>query len=72
MARKNRGVQLGTAAAAERAGCAASTWRGYVSRGYAPKPDGHHDARTPWWYEATVDEWKARRPGAGARTDLKK
>jgi hypothetical protein len=62
--------KLTTAEAAERADCQPATWRGYVARGQAPKPDGHHDARTPWWWESTVDRWKASRPGRGARTDL--
>jgi predicted DNA-binding transcriptional regulator AlpA len=58
--------------AAERAGCKPSTWRAYVNRGHAPRPDGRYDLRTPWWWESTVDAWKDARPGRGARTDLPK
>jgi len=73
---------LVTAQAAERAGVTPATWRKYVAiakrereagrdrPNLLPAPDGHHDKRTPWWYEATVDGWMARRPGPGARTDL--
>lgn len=56
--------------AAARAGVKPDTWGGYVSRGYAPEPDGRHDRRTPWWWDTTVDEWKRDRKGQGARTDL--
>ena len=49
-----------------------STWRAYVHRGHAPKPDGWYDKRTPWWWESTIDEWMANRPGRGARTDLRR
>lgn len=79
-----RGVRLTASEAAERAGVATSTWRAYVARArqeraagrdrpnLAPEPDGHYDARTPWWYATTVDAWNRHRPGAGARTDLAK
>jgi hypothetical protein len=82
MPKKVRGAMLVTALAAERAGVSPATWRKYgaLARdereagrdrpGLLPPPDGWHDARTPWWYESTVDKWMARRPGAGARTDL--
>lgn len=35
-----------------------ATFRSYVSRGQAPKPDGHHDLRTPYWKFSTIFEWK--------------
>ena len=44
--------------AAERYGIAPATFRAYVTRGQAPKPDGQHDARTPWWYASTLDAWR--------------
>lgn len=50
---------------ADRLGIARNTWNSYVARDQAPKPDGHHDLRTPWWYAATVDGWNADRPGRG-------
>jgi hypothetical protein len=52
--------------AADRAGVAWKTWTSYVSRGQAPKADrrnpGTGDAE---WLPATVDAWKAARPGSG-------
>lgn len=50
----------------ERVGVAKSTWRAYVARGQAPKPDGRHSARMPWWHESTIDEWMKSRPRAGS------
>lgn len=63
-------VPLTNAEAAARAGIAPSTWRDYVAKGYAPRPDGRI-GRTPWWWPATIDEWLPTRPGRGARTDLR-
>lgn len=64
---------LTAAQAAERAGIKRGTWVSYVSRGHAPPPDTRDPGGgNPFWYEATVDEWASRRPGAGARTDLTK
>lgn len=57
--------KLTTAQFAERIGIARQTLNAYVWRGQAPKPDGHYDLRTPWWYQSTVDEWIAKRPGRG-------
>jgi hypothetical protein len=37
----------------------------YVHRGDGPEPDGHIGS-SPWWYEKTVSEWLANRPGRGA------
>lgn len=55
--------------AAARAGVAVGTWNSYVSRRWprgnpAPVADGHIDGRTPYWYPATIDAWKRRRPHA--------
>lgn len=33
------------------------TWRMRVHRGQAPKPDGHHDRRTPYWFRSTIDTY---------------
>lgn len=49
--------RLTVAQVAERVKVATSTWRSYVARDQAPKPDGHFDARTPWWWSTTVDRW---------------
>lgn len=57
--------------AAELAGVSSSTWRSYVARGRAPARDGQF-GRESWWWESTVREWMASRPGRGARTDLEK
>jgi hypothetical protein len=64
-----RRERLTVAQAAERAGVATSTWRSYVARDQAPKPDGAYDARTPWWWASTVDTWMGARPGRGRRPD---
>jgi hypothetical protein len=32
-----------------------------VAREQAPKPDGHYDRRTPWWFARTIQEWQASR-----------
>lgn len=60
-------------AAAAHVGVAFSTWRDYTSsragnppRG--PTPDGHdiEDGHArPYWHPATLDAWKAGRPGQG-------
>lgn len=67
--------QLVTAQVAAKLGIAPGTWRGYRSRppvgNPVPEPDGWHDTRTAWWRESTIDDWAARRSGAGARTDLR-
>lgn len=62
--------RLRVADIATRAGITPTTWTAYVARGTAPKPDGHYDGRTPWWWASTIDTWLANRPGQGARTDL--
>lgn len=59
--------KLRTAQIAERLGITSSTWSSYVTRGQAPKPDGHYDGRTPWWLASTVEAWHASRPGRGVR-----
>ena len=46
-----------------------STWRGYVSRGHAPKPV-RRVGSTPLWDPGDVLVWLKSRPGQGARTDL--
>lgn len=50
--------KLSTAEAAALCGMKPNSWRSRVSRTMAPPPDGHHDARTPWWYESTIVEFK--------------
>lgn len=51
---------------AARVGISTSTWRAYVNRSQAPKPDGKYDERTPWWLASTVDAWSAARPRKSA------
>ena len=63
MASKNQ--KLCSAAAAAVAGVELNTWSSYVARHQAPKPDGHHDGRTPYWFSATVHEYVRTRPGRG-------
>lgn len=60
--------RLTVAQAAELVGVTASTWRAYVARDQAPKPDGEYDRRTPWWYASTVKAWHKARPGRGRRS----
>lgn len=38
--------------------------RGYVADGRAPEPNGRI-GQSPWWFEATITEWLAKRPGSG-------
>lgn len=40
-----------------------NTWRGWVSRGMAPKKDGNIDARTPIWSLTTILEYVRNAPG---------
>lgn len=40
-----------------------NTWRGWVSRGNAPKKDGNFDERTPFWYLTTIVEYARNAPG---------
>lgn len=51
---------------------AKSTWRSYVSTGYAPLPHTTRNPRTGHlrWSGDTVRAWAPNRPGQGARTDL--
>lgn len=58
--------QLTTKEAAALAGVAVSTWEAYVSRGYAPEPDGWF-GRQRYWHPDTVEAWKANRRGQGKR-----
>ena len=64
---------VGNAAAAAYVGMSVDAWRPMVSSGQAPESDrreirGGH--ALPVWNRATLDHFKANRPGQGARTDL--
>jgi hypothetical protein len=52
-------VKLTVKQVAERVGdIKPATWRGLVSRGLRPQPDGHADpCGCPFWYEATIKPW---------------
>lgn len=63
------GDRLTVREVAEHLGIAPSTFRAYVARDFAPKPDGQYDARTPWWSRETVEAWAAGRPRAGRSDD---
>ncbi|MEU5163922.1 hypothetical protein AB0G74_30500 [Streptomyces sp. NPDC020875] len=52
------------AQAAALAGIGPGTWRGYVSRNQAPRPD-HRIGGDPMWTIETVMEWADNRPGPG-------
>ncbi|MYV31989.1 transcriptional regulator [Rhodococcus sp. DSM 6344] len=45
---------------------AESTFRSYVARGRAPKPDDHI-GRTPLWKRAAIMKWLAERQGVPGR-----
>lgn len=64
---------VGNEAAAAYVGLSVNSWRPYVARGQAPKPDKPYrvvDGHVrPVWSARILDEWKANRPGQGARTD---
>jgi hypothetical protein len=64
--------RLTTADVAKLLGIAPVTWRGYVSHrkpvnNPAPTPDGHIDARTPYWLRSTVEAWQSGRPTLSQR-----
>lgn len=70
---------IGNAAAAAYVGIGEKTWSAYVTRKngrqHAPQPhrreiSGGH--ALPVWTKTALDEWKAGRPGRGARTELRK
>lgn len=63
-----RGEKLTADDVAAALGIKRDTWYSYVTRGQAPKPDGTF-GRQRWWWQATIDQWRAARPGPGARTD---
>jgi len=65
------GAGLTTAQCAARAGIKPATWRSYVHRGQAPPARGGTAAR-PLWEDSEVEAFLAQRPGAGARTDLRR
>ena len=50
--------------AADLAGIPLASFRRYIVRGSAPKPDGHF-SRSPWWHRETIEQWIATRPRRG-------
>jgi predicted DNA-binding transcriptional regulator AlpA len=56
--------RLATKEAAALAGVVVSTWEAYVTRGYAPQPDGRFGNQR-YWLRSTIEDWKANRPGQG-------
>ncbi len=59
----------GAAEVAAYLGLSAQTIRNYAAEGRMPEPDVRIGT-IGGWSKATIDEWKANRPGRGARTDL--
>lgn len=57
------GERLTTSQAARLIGVKPATFRSYVTRGLAPKADGHVDARTPYWLRSTITQWQAKKDG---------
>lgn len=50
--------RLTTAEIAELYGIVPATFRNYVRRDQAPKADGYHDKRTPYWLRSTIEAWR--------------
>jgi hypothetical protein len=65
---------VGYGPAAEYLGLKRNTLSSYVARGIGPeaKPDRQAEGQynLPVFTRASLDAWKANRPGQGARTDL--
>lgn len=38
-----------------------STFRAYVARGKAPKPDGRYGRQSPYWFPSTIAGWMDER-----------
>ncbi|MGI8537077.1 MAG: helix-turn-helix transcriptional regulator [Mycobacteriales bacterium] len=49
-------------------GLQVATLRKYAMQGHLPPPDARI-GRAPGWTAATIEHWRATRPGRGARTD---
>ena len=63
---------LGLSGLAKRAGITTGTARRYSTEDRLPTPDviiGNGPRAVRGWRHRTVDDWLARRPGRGARTD---
>ena len=63
---------LGLSGLAKRAGITTGTARRYSTEDRLPTPDviiGNGPRAVRGWSRRTVDDWLARRPGRGARTD---
>ena len=67
--------RVGSRGAAEIMGMRRKSWGALVSANRraltgAPAPDGYEEiSGHPWWYVATVEAFRASRPGQGFRTD---
>ena len=56
--------QLTVQDVASHLGLALDTVRNYRKQGRLPSPDGTLGNR-PWWWQSTIDQWQATRPGRG-------
>lgn len=64
---------VGYGPAATYLGLQRNTLSSYCARGIGPKVDDHEvedQYNKPVFLKRDLDEWKANRPGQGARTDL--
>ncbi len=64
---------VGYGKAAEYLGLQRNTLSSYVARSIGPKIHGHQvdgQYNLPVFVRSDLDEWRANRPGQGARTDL--
>lgn len=57
-------IMLITDEVADLVGIEPTSWRTYVSRGDAPRPDDYVGA-TPLWRKSTIEKWMRERPGQG-------
>lgn len=56
---------------ADKYGLSLNTVKSYDREGRMPKPDARI-GRNYGWLPETIEKWMNERPGAGARTDLKR
>ncbi len=74
MVNQDQELFVGYPEAAEYLGIQRNTLSSYVARGVGPKELPEREARgqynLPRFTREALDEWRASRPGRGARTDL--
>ncbi len=61
---------LSSSQVAELLGINPGTYRDYIAKGLAPEPDVTI-GKIAGWLPETIRDWDKKRPGRGARTDLR-